>query len=34
MNGRTPYRTFLDRIPVNANSQEDTDRETNHAHAA
>jgi hypothetical protein len=33
MNGRTPYRTF-DRIPANANSQEDTDRQTDHAHAA
>lgn len=34
MNGRTPYRTFLDRIPANDNSQEDTDRKTNKANAA
>ena len=32
--GRTPYRAFLDRIPVNDNSQEDTDRKTNQADAA
>ena len=34
MNGRTPYRAFLDRIPANDNSQEDTDRKTNQADAA
>jgi len=34
MNGRTPLRAFLDRIPANDNSQEDTDTETDHAHAA
>jgi transposase InsO family protein len=34
MNGRTPYRAFLDRIPANDNSQEDTDRQTDQAHAA
>jgi transposase InsO family protein len=34
MNGRTPYRAFLDRIPANDNSQEDTDRKTDQAHAA
>jgi hypothetical protein len=34
MNGRTPYRTFLDRIPANDNYQEDTDRKTNQADAA
>jgi transposase InsO family protein len=34
MNGRTPYRAFLDRIPANDNSQEDTDRKINQADAA
>lgn len=34
MNGRTPYRAFLDRIPANDNSQEDTAHQTDQAHAA
>jgi hypothetical protein len=34
MNGRMPYRVFLDRIAANDNSQEDTDHKTNQAGAA
>ena len=34
MNGRTPYRAFLDRIPANDNSQEDTAHQTDQVHAA
>ena len=34
MNGRTPYRAFLDPIPANDNSQEDTAHQTDQAHAA
>ena len=34
MNGRTPYRAFLDRIPANDNSQEDTAHQTEQATAA
>jgi hypothetical protein len=34
MNGRTPYRTLLDRIPANDNSQEDTAQQTDHAQVA
>ncbi len=34
MNGRTPYRAFLDRVPANDNSQEDTDRKTTQSDAA
>jgi hypothetical protein len=31
---RHPYRAFLDRIPANDNSQEDTAHQTDQAHAA
>jgi hypothetical protein len=31
MNGRTPWRAFLDRIPANDNSMEDTDRQKDQA---
>lgn len=34
MNGRTPWRALLDRIPANDNSTEDTDRPTLQATAA
>ena len=34
MNDRTPYRAFLDRIPANDNSQEDTAHQTDQVHAA
>ena len=34
MNGRTPYRAFLDRIPANDNSQEGIAHQTDQAHAA
>jgi hypothetical protein len=34
MKGRTPYRAFLDRIPANDNSKEDTDRKSDQADAA
>ena len=34
MNGRTPYGSFLDRIPANDNSQEDTAHQTDQATAA
>lgn len=34
MNGRTPRRAFLDRIPANDNSLEDTDRQTDQSDAA
>ena len=34
MNGRTPWRAFLDRIPANDNLTEDTDQQNDQAHAA
>jgi hypothetical protein len=34
MNGRTPFRAFLDRIPANDNSQEDIAHQTHQVHAA
>jgi transposase InsO family protein len=34
MNGRTPLRVFLDRIPANDNRKEDSDRKTDQTNAA
>lgn len=34
MIGRTPYRAFIDRIPANDNSTEDTATETTDTEAA